>query len=377
MLLIKNAKLFSPKFLGQKDILVCSGKIIYIGENLSPNLPNLNIIDATKFIATPGFIDKHIHITGGGGEGGFKTRVPEIMLSKLIEAGITTVVGLLGTDSATRSVENLVAKAKALNEEGVTCYAHTGAYDLKTPTITGDIAKDIVFIDPIIGIKLAISDHRSSSVNRDELAHIVSAGRVAGMLSGKSGHTTLHMGDGQRGLDLVRDVLCEHDIPITFFQPTHVNRNEKLFLQSVEFLKDGGYIDLTCMLGLSPLNAVKRIKDAKICTDKVTISSDGYGSFSSYNSDGRLLKIGVSSVMATMNEFKNFINSGFGIDEALCYFTKNVAKSIALDKKKGEISVGFDADILLFNEDMNLEFVIANGEILKDNNGFMKKGTYE
>ncbi|MGG7073808.1 beta-aspartyl-peptidase [Campylobacter sp. 9BO] len=376
MLLIKNIEIFSPKFLGRKDIFICSGKIVCIGESLNPNLPNLKIIDGSKFIATPGFIDKHVHITGGGGEGSFKTRVPEIMLSKLIEAGITTVAGLLGTDSATRSVENLVAKANALREEGISCYAHTGAYSLDTPTITGDIQKDIVFIEPIIGTKLAISDHRSSSVSPDELAHIVSAGRVAGMLSGKSGHTTLHMGDGQHGLELVRDVLAKYDTPITFFQPTHVNRNERLFAQSIEFLKDGGYIDLTCMLGLTPLQAIKRIKEQEISTQKVTISSDGYGSFSSYDSDGKLLKIGVSSVMATFNEFKNFIENKFELEEALCYFTKNVANSIAL-KNKGEILEGKDADILLFDENLNLEFVIANGVVLKDNEGYIKKGTYE
>ncbi|MGG7048726.1 MULTISPECIES: beta-aspartyl-peptidase [unclassified Campylobacter] len=376
MLLIKNIEIFSPKFLGRKDIFICSGKIVCIGESLNPNLPNLKIIDGSKFIATPGFIDKHVHITGGGGEGSFKTRVPDIMLSKLIEAGITTVVGLLGTDSTTRSVENLVAKANALREEGISCYAHTGAYNLDTPTITGDIQKDIVFIEPIIGTKLAISDHRSSSVSPDELAHIVSAGRVAGMLSGKSGHTTLHMGDGQRGLELVRDVLAKYDTPITFFQPTHVNRNERLFAQSIEFLKDGGYVDLTCMLGLTPLQAIKRIKEQEISTQKVTISSDGYGSFSSYDSDGKLLKIGVSSVMATFNEFKNFIENKFELEEALCYFTKNVANSISL-KNKGEILEGKDADILLFDENLNLEFVIANGVVLKDNEGYIKKGTYE
>ncbi|MCD8213277.1 MAG: beta-aspartyl-peptidase [Campylobacter sp.] len=354
MLLIKNTQIFSPKFIGRKDIFIYGDKIVCVDENLNPNLSNLKVIDGSKFIAAPGFIDKHVHITGGGGEGGFKTRVPEIMLSKIIEAGITTVVGLLGTDSATRSVENLVAKANALNDEGISCYAHTGAYNVQTPTITGDIQKDIVFIDPIIGIKLAISDHRSSSVTRDELARIVSAGRVAGMISSKSGHTTLHMGDGQKGLELIYDVLGEYDIPITFFQPTHINRNETLFKQSFKFIQDGGYIDLTCKNKISPLDAVKQIKSHDLATKKVTISSDGYGSFSNYDSDGKLLKIGVASVSALFEEFLNFVNGGFGLEEALEFFTSNVANSIALGNKKGKISNGFDADVLLFYENLNL-----------------------
>ncbi|EAU01318.2 MULTISPECIES: beta-aspartyl-peptidase [Campylobacter] len=377
MLLIKNAQIFSPKFIGRKDIFVCNGKIVCIDENLNPNLPNLKVIEASKFIATPGLIDKHVHITGGGGEGGFKTRVPEIMLSKFIEAGITTAVGLLGTDSATRSVENLVAKANALNDEGITCYAHTGAYNVQTPTITGDIQKDIVFVDKIIGIKLAISDHRSSSVSKNELARIVSAGRVAGMISSKSGHTTLHMGDGKKGLGLVYEALEEFDIPITFFQPTHVNRNENLFNEAVKFLKDGGYIDLTCKNHLSPLEAIKRIKSQGLSTDRITVSSDGYGSFSSYDADGKLLEIGVASVRALFEEFLSLVNDGFGLEEALVFFTTNVANSIAIADKKGKISIGYDADLLLFDENLGLEYVIAKGEILKDENGFIKKGTYE
>lgn len=45
----------------------------------------------------------HVHITGGGGEAGPASRCPEAQLSKLISAGITTVVGVTGTDSVTRS----------------------------------------------------------------------------------------------------------------------------------------------------------------------------------------------------------------------------------------------------------------------------------
>ena len=70
MILIKNAKIYSPKFLGKKDIFICNGKIVCIAENLEPNLPNVKVINASNFTAIPGFIDKHVHITGGGGEGG-------------------------------------------------------------------------------------------------------------------------------------------------------------------------------------------------------------------------------------------------------------------------------------------------------------------
>lgn len=379
MLLIKNAKLYTPKFVGKKDILVAGEKIIHIDDEINITNSFIKIIDASKYIAIPGFIDKHVHITGGGGEGGFSSRAPEITLSRLIDGGITTVVGLLGTDSTTRSVENLVAKAYALKEEGISCYAHTGAYAFPSPTLTNSIEKDIVFIEPIIGIKLAISDHRSASITKDELAKIASIGRVSGMIAKKSGHTTLHVGDGKKGLGLIYEVLSEFDIPITFFQPTHVNRNERLFDQGKQFLKDGGYVDLTCYSQdrFTPLKAYKELTKDNIPLDKLTFSSDGYGSYSNYDKDGKLINMGVATVKALYNEFLNFMKAGYKIEEILPFLTVNVAKSIGLDNFKGQILPSYDADILLLDKNFDIKFVISRGKILKDDTGFIKKGNYE
>ena len=154
MLLIKNIEVFSPENMGVKDVLIINGKITLIEDKIQSFSEKIEMIDGTGKKLIPGLIDNHVHITGGGGEGSFKTRVPEITLSKLIEGGITTVVGLLGTDGITRSVENLVAKAKALKEEGVSVYVHTGSYGYPSVTLTDSVKKDIVFIDEVIGVKL-------------------------------------------------------------------------------------------------------------------------------------------------------------------------------------------------------------------------------
>ena len=122
---------------------------------------------------------------------------------------------------------------------------------------------------------------------------------------------------------------------------------------------------------------MKRVKKENLPTNKLTISSDGFGSYSSYDSDGNLLKIGIASVKSLYEEFINFVKDGFSIEEALPYFTTNVARSVALQNKKGEIKEGFDADILLVSDELDIKFVVAKGEILKNDSGFIKKGTYE
>ena len=115
MLLIKNAEVFAPSPMGKKDILICGGEIQCIEDEIRISGLPCAVLDARGKYAVPGFMDQHVHITGGGGEGGFHTRTPEVQLSELIRGGITTVVGLLGTDGATRSMEDLYAKAMALN----------------------------------------------------------------------------------------------------------------------------------------------------------------------------------------------------------------------------------------------------------------------
>ena len=134
------------------------------------------------FWLVPGLIDAHVHITGGGGEGGPASRMPELTLSMMLDAGVTTVIGCLGTDGFTRTVESVLMKVKTLRALGVSAWMYTGAYQVPSPTITGDIMKDIALFEEIIGVgEVAISDHRSSVPSVSELARIAAQARVAGV----------------------------------------------------------------------------------------------------------------------------------------------------------------------------------------------------
>ena len=197
--LLKNAQVYSPAPLGKKDVLVIGDKVARIDDSIQgyDGLPEVEVIDLKGKKLLPGYIDIHIHITGGGGEQGFTSRVPESQLSVIVGSGITTVLGLLGTDGITRSMENLIAKAGSYNEEGITAYALTSAYGLPVHTLTGDVEKDVMMIDPIVGVKIAVSDHRSSSPTGEELIKVATAARRGGLLSAKPGLVMMHMGDGK------------------------------------------------------------------------------------------------------------------------------------------------------------------------------------
>ena len=380
MILVKNIEVYGPEYMGIKDIFISGGKITLIENEIKAFNNKIQVIDGSNMKMVPGFIDQHVHITGGGGEGSFKTRAPEITLTKFIEAGITTVVGLLGTDATTRSVENLVAKAKALKEEGITVYVHTGSYEYPTKTLTGSVKKDIVFIEEVIGAKVALSDHRAPSLSHDELARLASDVRVAGMLCGKAGILVVHMGNGEKALKLINDVLTETEIPIRTIRPTHVNRKKELLLESFEYAKKGGIIDFTCGIykELSPGRVILMAEELNVPLENITISSDGYGSWSRYDAYGNMLEIGISQVNSIYEEFKRMIQElGFDLEKALKFFTSNPAKSLNVYPQKGTIRECADGDILILDENLILHTVIANGKLMMHKGEVMCKGTYE
>ena len=381
MLLIKGAEVYAPEYLGKKDVLIAGEKIERIGEDL-PEYEGCQVIDGTGRIVAPGFIDRHVHITGGGGEGSFHTQAPQVQLSDLIRGGVTTVVGLLGTDGISRSTENLVAKAKALKEEGISAYCCCGAYGHPGPTITGSISRDIMFVDEIIGLKLAVSDHRAPNITVDELIRLGSDVRTAGMLSGKAGFVCLHMGGDDRALSPVFEALERTSIPVKTFQPTHVGRAKKLQEDAFKLAKMGGTIDFTCGQFEEKIKelaaSLRAAKEAGVPMDKVTISSGGQGSWSNYDAAGNLTEMGVSSVDTMYRQVVYQVqNENMSLEEALSLGTRNVAKALEVYPKKGAVHVGSDADVLVLNGDLSMNTVIARGSLMMQDGVLLKKGTYE
>lgn len=375
MKLIRNVNLYSPENQGIKDVLIAHDKIIKIDEKIDIDFQPMEIIDGTDKKMIPGYIDQHVHITGGGGEGGFKTRVPELQLSDCIKAGVTTVVGLLGTDATTRSVENLVAKTKALKEEGITAYCLTGAYEYPSPTLTGSVKKDIVFIEEVIGVKIAISDHRASNITQDELIRLVSDVRMGSLISNKPGLVHFHLGHSPGGLDPIFKILDKTDIPIKHFRPTHIR---KVLEQAVEFANLGGYIDITA--GTHAKGTAERIEYLlnKAPGNLVTLSSDANGSLPRWNDNNEMIGIRAAKMESCHEVVKSLILNGkVDITTALSILTSNVAKALEIYPKKGCLQVGSDADFVLLDEKLDIDTVFAQGEKMMMGKVLVKKGTFE
>ncbi|RHW57774.1 beta-aspartyl-peptidase [Clostridium botulinum] len=387
--IIKNGYVYSPKFLGKKDILIASSNIegVYDSLDIPKEFGEIKIIDAKENIVTPGFIDSHVHLIGGGGEGGFSTRTPEIQLSHIISSGITTVVGCLGTDGICRSMEALLAKAKGLEEEGITTYIYTGSYSIPVNNITGCSKSDIMLIDKVIGVgEIALSDHRSSQPSYEDFVKICAEGRVGGLLANKAGIIHVHIGSGKKGIDYLFKLIKDTEIPASQIIPTHMGRSEDLFNQGIQYMKKGGVIDLTTssdpdFLEEGEIKAslgLKRILDSGLDIERVHFSSDGQGSLPRFNEKREYVGLGIGSVHSLYREFKDcVVKEKIKIEDALKVVTSNVADYLMLNNK-GHIEKEKDADIVILDkENLEILHVICKGKHLVEDGKVLKKGTFE
>ncbi len=386
---IRNVEVYSPEYLGVKTVVIAGDKIegIYNELKLPDNFIPIEIIEGDGLLLFPGFIDNHVHLVGGGGEGGFSTRTPELQLSQLTSTGITTVIGCLGTDDVCRNLGSLYAKACGLDKEGITTYIYTGSYEIPIKPLTNSIKEDILLIDKVIGVgEIALSDHRSSQPTYEEFIRTVALARVGGMLSSKSGVVNIHIGLGSKRLEYLFRLMEETEIPVSQVLPTHCNREGKVFSEAMKFAKAGGNIDLTTSFNPQDMErgevraakGLKELLEAGVSEDNITFSSDGNGSLPTFNEKGEIASLEICSPASLFQEIKTAVMEyDVPIEKAIKTVTSNPARIFKLEEK-GKIETGKDADIVLLNKnDLSIGQVIARGKVHIREGKVLIKGTYE
>jgi beta-aspartyl-dipeptidase (metallo-type) len=364
--LLRGAQVRAPDDLGVCDVLVGGGRILAVGELGAPG-PGwpVEVHDLRGHTLIPGLVDLHVHIGGGGGEGGAHTRVAPLRAHDLLSRGVTTAVGLLGTDATTRTLQDLLACARGLEVQGVTAFCHTGAYEVPPPTLTGSVRGDIVHVDRFVAVgELAISDHRSSQPALQELLRIAADAHVAGMMTGKAGLVHLHVGDGDRGLALIREALGAAEIPPRTFHPTHINRSGRLLAEALALSPLGPTVDVTAFPdgdgGVPAHQAVLRYLRAGLDPGRITLSSDAGGCLPTFDAAGVLLHMDVGDAAGLLRTVLRLVDAGVAWAEALAPCTSNAAGLYRL-RGKGRIAVGADADLCMLDADRSLAAVWARG----------------
>jgi beta-aspartyl-dipeptidase (metallo-type) len=379
MLLVKNTNLYSPEKLGLKDILISNGKIVAIEDKIEENSLFNDYWDAQGAITTPGFIDQHIHVIGAGGKHGFSSMTPEIQMSELVKCGTTTVVGLLGTDGSTRSVKTLFSKIQALNQEGISAYMYTGYYGLDKVYLMSSLQEDMIYIDKVIGCKIALSDIRSSYPTALELLRLLRNVRVGGMLASKKGILHIHLGALSSKMDILFEIIENYEFPISHISPTHVGRTKELFEQAIQFAKMGGMIDITTGASkyTDPYKSVLYALEKGVLIDNMTFSSDGNAGLDRLDDNGNLIGFKRAPFDKNLEEVINLVTiGGIPLEKAIKLITTNPAKNLGL-KNKGHAKVGYDADLCFFDSSFKLQTVISKGNFVLKDSDLIVKGSFE
>ncbi|NNF57288.1 MAG: beta-aspartyl-peptidase [Rhodothermaceae bacterium] len=383
--LLLNVDAFAPDPLGVTHILIGGGRILYVGTE-RPQLGGLAVdvtdLDGRRLV--PGLVDAHVHVTGGGGEAGFHTRAPAPSLTRYTGAGVTTMVGLLGTDDLTRSTGGVLAQVRALRAEGLSAYAWTGGYHLPPTTLTGSVRSDIVHLAEVIGMgELALSDHRSSQPTFDEFARVASECHVAGLMTGKAGVLHCHLGDGERGLALVRRLLDETELPPRTVHPTHVNRRRALFDEALALTERGVTIDVTAFPPdeaaedeVDAAEAVRAYIEAGLPPELLTVSSDGGGCLPHFDAQGELVHMDFATSQALADLLTRLLGEGVPLEQVLPPFTSNPARYLRL-RRKGRIAPGHDADLVVLDEAHGIRDVMARGRWHVRGGEPVIKGTFQ
>lgn len=382
--LVRNAMIIAPEHDGRRDLLVAGERIEAIAPPGAISIAGIDVeeVDATDLFVLPGLVDTHVHLLGGGGEGGPATRAPEIRVEEIVASGVTTVIGCLGTDGVTRHMSSLIAKARGLEAEGISAYTFVGSYELPVQTVTGSVRSDIALLPSVLGAgEIAVSDHRSAQPTFDEIARLAAECRVGGMLGGKPGILHLHLGDGARGLELVFRATRETEIPATQIIPTHCNRNPDLLYQALRYTEEGGCIDLTAGIGahqpaMTVTAAVRLAVEQGVPLDRISVSSDANGSMPVFDDNGALVHLGVGSQTALLEQLRAIVDAGIlELHQAAVLFTANPARFYGL-AHKGHVTPGADADLLLLDENLQLVHLLARGRHAVTGGKVVLRGTF-
>ncbi len=355
--LLHNAHLYSPTDHGTVDVLISNGRIVKIDSPLDGLPPWLEVeeIDLAGRTVIPALVDGHVHVTGGGGEAGFGSRIAPPPASAYRAGGVGTMVGVLGTDDLTRTPQSLVAWTRELAAQGLNAWCHTGGYHLPPATLTGSVRGDIVWIDRMIGIgEVAISDHRSSQPTPQALRELAAEAHVAGLMTGKAGLLHLHVGDGDAGLEPIRSAMHGSELPARVFNPTHLNRRKRLMDDTLDLAARGCTIDFTAFPvedsedAYSATQALQLFLERGGEPSRVTISSDGGGCLPVFREDGSVQHFEVTKADAMLETLQELVGSGMALADALPAFTSNPARLLRLGT--GVLAEGSRADLLVLDQ---------------------------
>lgn len=377
MIALKNGKIIADEgILEGKSLIIKEGKIAAITDNIEGCS---DIIDVSGNYISPGFIDIHIHGAGGcdtmNGDFDSINRISQV----IAKHGVTSFLPTTMTTDPER-IKKAIKAVKECMERGTEGASVLGAH-LEGPFINEKVkgAQDGRFVrNPDIENLLDLIDNDFSAVKSITIAPelegankfisymighgvTVSAGHTNGTYNeimegiGKGITHSTHLFNAMRGF--------------THREPGVVGAVFDSRI-STEFIADGIHSHFAAIrLAL----AVKSYENCALITDAMEAScmEDGayeLGGQEVFVKDGAArLKDGTlaGSTLTIDNAVRNIMrNTNLNLWEAVYMATAVPAKIIKVSETKGRIRQGMDADIIVFDPDINIKTTMVGGKIV-------------
>ncbi|WP_066871842.1 N-acetylglucosamine-6-phosphate deacetylase [Clostridium mediterraneense] len=378
-MLIKNCNIIYLDRIENGSVLIENGKI----KEINPANPtDDNVIDANELYLSPGFIDVHIHGAGGHDtmDGTFEA-INEIakVIVKRGTTSFTPTTMTVAADDIRKSMK-VIKEAKLNGTDGANVL---GAH-LEGPFINSNAigAQNPNFLIPpsIENFNKIVGDCEDAVTSITLAPEVDGAKELTKYLSSKGivvsiGHTKANYEQAMEGIKCG----CSHATHL-FNAMTPLAHREPGVVGAV---LDSDITTETISDGIHIAYPSLRIAYKAKGTDKVLLVTDAMmaccmpdGKYSLGGQDvivengaARLLNGALAgSVLTLDNAVRNvYKNSEYPLYEVVKMASYNGAKFCKVDDRKGQIKEGFDADLLLFDEDINIKSVFVNGKIVHQN----------
>jgi beta-aspartyl-dipeptidase (metallo-type) len=166
------------------------------------------------------------------------------------------------------------------------------------------------------------------------------------------------------------------------FQPTHINRNRRLFEEAVAIsIEHNVPVDVTAFPAdddsYDAAEAITRcLAVSRFPTHRLTCSSDGAGCLPVFDDNGELIEMDIGRPETLLTTLSTLVDRGFALEQVLPIFTSNVADQLRL-RRKGRVRVGDDADLVLLDDAGKANGVMALGRWMMRDGLQLVHGTFE
>lgn len=386
MIYYKNAKVIFPDKIRECVVVTDGNKITDICERFTPS-ENDTVTDCKGLYLSPGFIDIHVH--GGGNKSAMSENPADIieMAEAHLKYGTTSIVPTTLT-APMKQLKSAVLSVKKASQES------------KKSNILG-----VHLEGPYISLKYKGAQSEESILNPEknppeELLDLWNKILIMGAAPECDG--VLSLGDKLKQRGIVASVAhsaasyeqVESAVEHGFSDVTHIyNACSSCFktglFRNAGVVEAGLYMDeLTTQtiadLRHLPQGLLKLIYKCKgdekmyLITDGLEFSASDIKENTVYTQENGLAVIYEDSVMkladrsalagsaATLSDCVRNMHKCIGIPlySAVKMASLTPAAVVGYDKKKGKIEKGYDADLIMFDDDINIKAVITNGNII-------------